>query len=294
MKKPHYYNLNSNFLLYIQEFCHHTLTIFIIFQLPNGNKNFNRGQSQQSQQNQQNQQNQPNPPNTSSNQNNPCSANVNGSSSTANVSSQNVKPSGIQNKPVQQNAPQQNAIGHHEQGGNQHNDHSDINRNRNRIDRGPYNDRGRKTEDFQIMQKLKSFQGPTHELPNIEYEEVKFSGRNRLYIGNLPNDITEVELKDWFQPFGEVGEVFVNTEKNFAFLKIDYHINAERAKRELDGQTKKNRQIRIRFAPNATTVRVKNLTPHISNELLHKAFEIFGPVSENFSFNFFFHPIHAR
>lgn len=122
-------------------------------------------------------------------------------------------------------------------------------------------------------------QGPTHELPNIEYEEIKYSGRNRLYIGNLPNDVNEEELKEWFKPYGEINEAFVNSEKNFAFLKVDYHVNAERAKRELDGTTRKNRQIRIRFAPNATTVRVKNLTPHVSNELLHKSFEIFGPVS---------------
>lgn len=59
---------------------------------------------------------------------------------------------------------------------------------------------------------------------------------------------------------------------------MDYHLNAEKAKRELDGSNRKNRQIRIRFAPNATTIRVKNLTQWISNELLFKAFEIFGPV----------------
>lgn len=85
-------------------------------------------------------------------------------------------------------------------------------------------------------------------------------------------------MKELFKPFGEISEVFINKEKNFAFLKMDYHLNAEKAKRELDGTNRKNRQIRIRFAPNATTIRVKNLTPWVSNELLFKSFEIFGPV----------------
>lgn len=138
---------------------------------------------------------------------------------------------------------------------------------------------GRRGEDFMIQQRLKQLNGPTHELPPIEHNEVKFSGRNRLYVGNLPQDVKEEDLRDWFKPFGEINEAFVNNEKNFAFLKVDYHANAERAKRELDGSIHKNRPIRIRFAPNATTIRVKNLTPFVTNELLHKAFEIFGSVS---------------
>lgn len=146
--------------------------------------------------------------------------------------------------------------------------------------RRPFGNRdGRRGEDFMIQQRLKQLQGPTHELPPIEHNEVKFSGRNRLYVGNLPQDVKEEDLREWFKPFGEVNEAFVNNEKNFAFLKVDYHANAERAKRELDGSIHKNRPIRIRFAPNATTIRVKNLTPFVTNELLHKAFEIFGSVS---------------
>lgn len=125
---------------------------------------------------------------------------------------------------------------------------------------------------------MKQFTGPTHEIPPVDQQEVKFSGRNRLYVGNLTNDITEEELKELFKPFGEIAETFINKEKNFAFLKMDFHANAEKAKRELDGSTRKNRQIRIRFAPNATCIKIKNLTPFVSNELLYKAFEIFGPV----------------
>ncbi len=133
-------------------------------------------------------------------------------------------------------------------------------------------------EDFMINQKLNHMQGPTHDIPSIEHQEVKFSGRNRLYIGNLTSDITEDELKQLFEPYGETSEAFLNAEKFFAFIKVDFRANAEKAKRELDGFVRKSRALRVRFAPNATTIRVKNLTPFVTNELLHKSFEIFGQV----------------
>ncbi|CAO1390308.1 unnamed protein product [Diamesa hyperborea] len=177
------------------------------------------------------------------------------------------------------------------QGGNNNQQNNQLNRkNMGNNNNNKFNNRGGKmnnvvnrnpnikSEDFMVNQKLKQFSGPMHELPSFDVEEVKFSGRNRLYIGNLTNDVTEDELKELFKPYGEISESFINTEKNFAFLKIDYHANAEKAKKELDGTMRKNRPIRIRFAPNATTIRVKNLTPYVSNELLYKAFEIFGQV----------------
>lgn len=138
---------------------------------------------------------------------------------------------------------------------------------------------GGRGDDFFIGQRLRAISGPTHELPPIELpSEPKFSGRNRLYIGNLTSDVNEDELREMFKPYGEIGEIFANPEKNFAFLKVDYHANAEKAKRELDGSQRKGRNLRVRFAPNATIVRVKNLTQFVSNELLYRCFEIFGPI----------------
>lgn len=140
-------------------------------------------------------------------------------------------------------------------------------------------DRARKSDEYLIAQRLKNLQGPMLDIPAIEEQELKFSGRNRLYVGNLPNDMTEPELVELFKPYGEIAETFLNSEKNFAFLKVDYRANAERAKRELDGSLRKNRSLRVRFAPNSTTLKVRNLTSLVSNELLYKAFEVFGNVS---------------
>jgi proline- and glutamine-rich splicing factor len=58
----------------------------------------------------------------------------------------------------------------------------------------------------------------------------------------------------------------------------DYRANAEKAKRELDGQMRKGRALKVRFAPHSAAVKVKNLTPWVSNELLEKAFSVFGEV----------------
>ncbi len=58
----------------------------------------------------------------------------------------------------------------------------------------------------------------------------------------------------------------------------DTRINAERAKQELDGTMMKGRSVRVRFATHGAAVRVKNLSPFVSNEYLEYAFSIFGTV----------------
>lgn len=70
------------------------------------------------------------------------------------------------------------------------------------------------------MERIMNLSGPTHELPPQDSTEKKFSGRSRLYVGNLTSDVTEEEITEMFSPFGEVAEFFINKEKNFAFLKL--------------------------------------------------------------------------
>ncbi|CAB0032784.1 unnamed protein product [Trichogramma brassicae] len=135
-----------------------------------------------------------------------------------------------------------------------------------------------RSQDDRIMERIMSISGPTHDLPPQDIEEKKFNSRSRLYVGNLTNDITEDELHQMFAPYGETTELFLNKEKNFAFLKVDFHANAEKAKRELDGSVRKGRVLKVRFAPNSSVVKVKNLTPWVSNELLAHAFGVFGDI----------------
>ena len=106
----------------------------------------------------------------------------------------------------------------------------------------------------------------------------KFTGRCRLFVGNLPADMTESEFKELFTKFGEIGEVFLNTQRSFGFIKLDTRLNAEHAKQELDGVLCKSRNLRVRFASHGAAVKVKHLSPYVSNEYLEQAFSQFGPV----------------
>ncbi|KAI9565227.1 hypothetical protein GHT06_009010 [Daphnia sinensis] len=134
------------------------------------------------------------------------------------------------------------------------------------------------SEDRQLLEKLASLSNSTADLPIRSFTETKFSGRSRLYVGNLGNDIVEQDLKEYFSAYGEIAEVFLNKEKGFAFVRLDYRSNSEKAKRELDGKVLKGRTLRVRSAPHSAAVRVKNLSPYVTNELLEKAFSIFGDI----------------
>ena len=129
-----------------------------------------------------------------------------------------------------------------------------------------------------VAERLQNIQGPTHELPPHDGTEKRFSGRARLYVGNLSPDTNEEHLKEIMSQYGEVGEIFLNSEKHFAFLRMATRAEAERAKRELDGQTRNGRQMKVRIAPHQAAVKVTNLGPWVSNELLRHAFSIFGEI----------------
>lgn len=58
----------------------------------------------------------------------------------------------------------------------------------------------------------------------------------------------------------------------------DYKANADTAKRELDGSMRKGRALKVRFAPHSSTIKIKNLTSWTSNELLERAFGVFGEI----------------
>ncbi|RZF36301.1 hypothetical protein LSTR_LSTR006806 [Laodelphax striatellus] len=139
-------------------------------------------------------------------------------------------------------------------------------------------DRAARGQDDRVKEKLSQLRGPTSDLPPQDNKEKKFTGRCRLYIGNLNNDITEEELNALFTPYGETFETFINKEKNFGFVRLDYRANAEKARRDLDGSLRKGRPLRVRFAPLGAALKVKNLTPYVTNELLELSFSVFGEV----------------
>ena len=108
--------------------------------------------------------------------------------------------------------------------------------------------------------------------------EKTYTQRCRLFVGNLPADITEDEFKRLFAKYGEPGEVFINKGNGFGFIKLESRALAEIAKAELDDTPMRGRQLRVRFATHAAALSVRNLSPYVSNELLEEAFSQFGPI----------------
>jgi len=109
-------------------------------------------------------------------------------------------------------------------------------------------------------------------------EPKKFLGRCRLFVGNLPNDMEEDDFKEMFKEFGETSELFLNKQRGFGFVRLEYLHNAQAAKMKLDNTEVKGRVIRVRFAAHGAALKVKYLAPSISNEMLEQAFGQFGPV----------------
>lgn len=122
---------------------------------------------------------------------------------------------------------------------------------------------------------------PTRDLPLIETKldpNKKFSGRCRLFVGNLAHNTSEERLKSLFERFGEVGEVYLGPKSAFAFVKMDTRQNAEAARDALDCSVYDGRSLRVRLAAHAAAIRVKHLSPQVTNELLAYAFRHFGEI----------------
>ncbi len=73
----------------------------------------------------------------------------------------------------------------------------------------------------------------------------------RLFIDNLPNSVTESELRQLFTPFGLVTRVSVVTDRHTggpngsAYVVMDDDSAAEQAIRHIHGQSLEDRQISV-------------------------------------------------
>jgi len=145
-----------------------------------------------------------------------------------------------------------------------------------------FDDRLARYQDFMdsnIRAKLATFKGQSMKnLPELDRTEKKFSGRSHLYVGGVASSTTEKQLKEWFGEFGEVGDIYFKKDKFFAFVRMGTRIEAEKAKAALDGQTKNGKTLKIKFSLHQAAVKVSNLGPWVSNELLHTAFSAFGDI----------------
>uniref|UniRef100_A0A287AW58 Non-POU domain-containing octamer-binding protein n=1 Tax=Sus scrofa TaxID=9823 RepID=A0A287AW58_PIG len=122
-------------------------------------------------------------------------------------------------------------------------------------------------------------EGLTIDLKNFRKPgEKTFTQRSRLFVGNLPPDITEEEMRKLFEKYGKAGEVFIHKDKGFGFIRLETRTLAEIAKVELDNMPLRGKQLRVRFACHSASLTVRNLPQYVSNELLEEAFSVFGQV----------------
>jgi len=60
--------------------------------------------------------------------------------------------------------------------------------------------------------------------------EKNFTQRSRLFVGNLPPDITEEETRKQLEKYGMAGEVLSHKDKGFGFIRLETRILGEMPK----------------------------------------------------------------
>ncbi|KAI8381216.1 uncharacterized protein BYT42DRAFT_565707 [Radiomyces spectabilis] len=74
--------------------------------------------------------------------------------------------------------------------------------------------------------------------PNMTYEQIFAQTppyQTTVYIGNLPHGITQQDIAPYFQQYGYVTDIRLQTDRGFAFVKMDTHANASAAIFALQG-----------------------------------------------------------
>ena len=75
-----------------------------------------------------------------------------------------------------------------------------------------------------------------------------------IYVGNLPYNVSEEELRDIFSEFGEIASVklitdkFSGRSKGFGFIEMPNNSEADQAIKALNGSSLKGRDIKVNQA----------------------------------------------
>jgi RNA recognition motif-containing protein len=80
--------------------------------------------------------------------------------------------------------------------------------------------RDRSKRDHDHESKDNKDAGQNDDKGDAKSEEKKFTGRCRLFVGNLTPGVSEDEFKNMFTPFGEVSEAYVNASRGFGFIRL--------------------------------------------------------------------------
>jgi RNA recognition motif-containing protein len=75
-----------------------------------------------------------------------------------------------------------------------------------------------------------------------------------IYVGNLPHDVTDEELRKLFEPFGQVSSAtvikdkFTGDSRGFGFVEMPDNNEAQAAMGKLNGTDLKGRAIKVNEA----------------------------------------------
>lgn len=68
---------------------------------------------------------------------------------------------------------------------------------------------------------------------------------SKLYVGNLDYNITDEQLQELFSKHGTVEQVNIILNKGFGFVQMSTQEEAEKAKKELNGQEFEGRTLKV-------------------------------------------------
>ena len=103
---------------------------------------------------------------------------------------------------------------------------------------------------------------------------------SRLWMANIPRAATKESIKELFEPCGELDEIIYDEEKNYAFIRMDYKANAEKALQKLDKMDWMGNVLTVQFSNPSNSIKLRNLSPFVTNELLKVTFNAFGDVEK--------------
>nr|XP_033812947.1 RNA-binding protein 4B-like isoform X2 [Geotrypetes seraphini] len=104
----------------------------------------------------------------------------------------------------------------------------------------------------------------------------------KLFVGNLPCEATEDELRTLFEQYGKVAECDI--VRNYGFVHMDDRSAAEEAVRNLNHYKLHGVTINVEASKSkvkaSTKLHVGNISSNCTNQELRAKFEEYGPVIE--------------
>lgn len=68
----------------------------------------------------------------------------------------------------------------------------------------------------------------------------------QIYVGNLPDEFTDDQLKSMFEPFGRVVAATVGKEKGYGFVQMQKKAEARAAAEALRGKDMQGKPLRVK------------------------------------------------